>query len=176
LTLSGASTYTGGTTVNGGALVGTTASLQGNIANAATVVFDQSTTGTYSGVMSGSGLLIKAGTGTLTLGAANTFSGGVSIQAGTLSVGADANLGSGGTVSLADAATLAITGSGTYTHGLGLAGRPLVTIGAGQAVTWSGVAADGGSAGCNWSAAARSRLPMPPTRIRAARSWPVGAR
>ena len=41
---------------------------------------------TYSGVMSGSGSLIKNGTGTMTVGGANTFSGGTTVNAGTLAV------------------------------------------------------------------------------------------
>jgi len=61
--LSGANTYSGGTTVSGGTLQGTTTSLQGNIANNAGVVFDQTTTGTYSSVMSGTGSLTKQNTG-----------------------------------------------------------------------------------------------------------------
>ena len=84
LTLSGTNTYSGGTTVNAGTLVGTTDSLQGNISNDGTVRFDQSTDGTYSSVMSGSGSLEKAGSGTLTLGGMNTYSGGTTVIAGTL--------------------------------------------------------------------------------------------
>jgi autotransporter-associated beta strand protein len=84
LTLSGANNYSGGTTVNAGTLAGTTASLQGAIANNAVVNFDQATNGTYAGIMSGSGTLVKTGAGTLTLSGANNHSGGTTVNAGTL--------------------------------------------------------------------------------------------
>jgi len=51
---------------------------------------------TISGVVSGSGGLTKIGLGTLALGATNTFSGQVACNAGTLAVGSDDRLGSGG--------------------------------------------------------------------------------
>ena len=47
----------------------------------------------YSGVLSGSGSLIKSGTGTLTLTAANTFSGGTTVTGGLLQITSDAQLG-----------------------------------------------------------------------------------
>ena len=45
VTLSGNNTYSGGTTVSAGSLVGTTSSLQGNIVNNAAVTFSQATSG-----------------------------------------------------------------------------------------------------------------------------------
>ncbi len=84
LTLTGPNTYGGGTVVSGGTLTGTTSSLQGAIVNNATVAFDQGTNGTYNGVMSGSGALVKAGTGNLTLSGANSYSGGTTVSGGTL--------------------------------------------------------------------------------------------
>ena len=48
------------------------------------MVFDQATDGTYSGVMSGTGNLIKQNTGTLTLTGANTYSGVTTVLAGKL--------------------------------------------------------------------------------------------
>jgi len=75
LILTGANTYSGGTTVSGGTLQGNTTSLQGAITNNSTVTFDQAASGTYAGVMSGSGTLIKEGAGTLTLSGANTYTG-----------------------------------------------------------------------------------------------------
>lgn len=93
LTLSGTNTYTGGTTVNAGTLQGNSTSLQGNIANNAIVVFDQSVTGTYAGVMSGTGSLVKQNTGTLTLTGINAYTSGSFLNGGILSVGADNNLG-----------------------------------------------------------------------------------
>ncbi|MFM9968850.1 MAG: autotransporter domain-containing protein [Burkholderiales bacterium] len=86
LTLSGANTYSGGTTVTAGTLTGTTTSLQGAIANNAMVSFDQASTGTYAGVMSGTGTLAKAGSGNLILTSANTYTGATTVNAGTLSV------------------------------------------------------------------------------------------
>jgi autotransporter-associated beta strand protein len=82
--LTGINSYTGGTVVTGGVLQGNTNSLQGNILNDASVVFDQNFTGTYAGVMSGTGSLTKQNIGTLILTGANTYSGGTIVSAGVL--------------------------------------------------------------------------------------------
>jgi autotransporter-associated beta strand protein len=82
--ISGANTYTGGTSVSAGILQGNAFSLQGNILNNAQVAFDQSSAGTYAGVMSGTGSLVKSGAGTLNLSGANTYSGGTIVNAGIL--------------------------------------------------------------------------------------------
>ena len=95
LVLTGTNTYTGGTTVTTGTLQGNTTSLQSNIANSATLIFDQVASGTYAGVLSGTGSLTKTGVGTLTLTGANTFSGGTRFNGGTVAVASDAQLGAG---------------------------------------------------------------------------------
>ena len=84
LILTGTNTYPGGTTVSAGTLEGTTTSLQGAIENNNIVNFNQTTTGTYSGVMSGTGALQKNGTGTVTLSGTNRYLGGTTVSAGTL--------------------------------------------------------------------------------------------
>jgi len=77
---------------------------------------DYAITGT--GTLSGSGMVLeKNGTGVLTLGGANTFSGEVHINQGKLIIaatgGATAALGSGGnTVAVANGATLDLNGQG----------------------------------------------------------------
>ena len=81
LVLTGANRYTGGTTVSEGVLQGSTRSLVGNIVNNATVMFDQSTAGTYSDRMSGDGTLVKAGEGSLVLTGANATPAGPSLSA-----------------------------------------------------------------------------------------------
>ena len=48
---------------------------------------------TFSGVISGSGNLAKAGSGTFTLSGTNTYTGTASIFAGTISISADSGLG-----------------------------------------------------------------------------------
>jgi len=48
----------------------------------------------FASALSGSGGLVKVGNGTLTLGAASTYSGGTTINGGTLAISADNNLGS----------------------------------------------------------------------------------
>ncbi len=60
----------------------------------------------FAGVIQGSGGLIKQGSGTLMLSGQNTYSGGTTVNAGTLSISSDGNLGNtGGTLSL-DGGTL----------------------------------------------------------------------
>src|SRR5207248_995822 len=57
------------------------------------VLVNGSNRDTISGVISGSGLLVKDGTGTLVLSGNNTNTFGIQINSGTLSVSAAANLG-----------------------------------------------------------------------------------
>ena len=95
VTLTGANTYTGTTTINSGTLrVGngsTTGTLgTGSVTNNASLVFDRSNTLTVSNVISGTGSLTQAGTGTLTLAGANTYTGGTTVTSGILLV---SNLG-----------------------------------------------------------------------------------
>ena len=100
MTLTGANTYSGGTLISTGALQGNTTSLQGTITNNSLVIFDQSTSGTYSSALSGSGVLLKTNAGVLTLTGENTLTGGTMIGAGALQIG-----NGGATGSLAGAIT-----------------------------------------------------------------------
>ena len=86
MTLSGENSYSGGTTLLSGTLVVNTASLPGNILNRGTLVFDQETDGTYAGVISNTGSLVKTGGGTLTLSGANTYTGTTTVAEGMLVV------------------------------------------------------------------------------------------
>ena len=98
LTLSAANTYTGGTTINAGTLQigsgGTTGSVIGNITDNAALAFNRSDTATYDGVVSGTGSLTQAGTGTLILTGDNTYTGATTISAGTLQLGNGGTTGS----------------------------------------------------------------------------------
>lgn len=125
-TLSGANTYAGGTTISGGTLIGSTGSLgSGGIRNDATLVLDQSTDGSLSNPVSGSGSLIKQGSGSVTLSSANSYAGGTTVNGGTLTGSAD----SFGTGAIRNDATLIVdqavdgalhnnlSGSGTFVKG-----------------------------------------------------------
>src|SRR5699024_6966361 len=75
LTLTGNNSYTGGTTVSYGTLIGDTDSLQGSITNDAMLVFDQAGNGTYGGIIGGTGTVTKQGSGTLIMNGSNTYTG-----------------------------------------------------------------------------------------------------
>ncbi len=119
LILSGANTYSGGTTVSSGVLQGTTTSLQGNITNNASVIFTQAVTGTYSGIISGTGSVTKQSAGTLILTGANIYSGGTTVSAGVLQGDATSlqgNIANSANVTFDQAST------GTYAGIISLAG------------------------------------------------------
>jgi autotransporter-associated beta strand protein len=96
--LSGANSYTGGTTISAGTLQigdgGATGSISGAITNNAALVYNRSNNLSQGGVISGTGTLAKSGNGTLTLDSANTYSGGTVINAGTLRIGNGGTTGS----------------------------------------------------------------------------------
>ena len=113
LILSGANSYTGGTLVSLGTLQGDATSLQGAIINSAAVVFNQTTIGTYAGLMSGTGTLTSVGPSTLILSAANTYNGPTIVSGGVLQAGIATNaFGSNSAVTLANTAGVALSLNG----------------------------------------------------------------
>lgn len=101
LTLTGSAGHGGGTAVTAGMLQvgngGTTGELAGNVVNEAILSFNRSNDYAFSGVISGSGVVVQSGRGTTILTGANSYSGGTLIRAGALQVSADGNLGASGT-------------------------------------------------------------------------------
>ena len=129
LVLGGTNTYSGGTTVSAGRLIGTTASLQGAIVNNGDVTVDQVANGSLGAVISGAGTLSKLGTGTVTVTSANTYTGMTTVAAGTLRAGIANAFGTSGQVDIATGARLDLNGfnqtlsqvAGNGTVALGLA-------------------------------------------------------
>jgi autotransporter-associated beta strand protein len=167
LTLSGANTYSGGTSVVRGAIsIDNQAELGlgplildgGGLKTNAGLVFSSDvamggaggfidTAGnisTFTGVVSGLSGLTKMGLGTLTLTGANLYTGGTTMAGGVLRVSSESALGSGGlnftggtlqtAASLMDSRAVSLAGNGTIDA-------------AGSTSTFSGVFADGASAG-----------------------------
>ena len=170
LTLTAANTYTGATTISGGTLalsgagsIANSASVTNNanfdisqaaggvtvnqLSGAGTVVLGARTltdvasgTATVSGLISGSGGLVKTGAGTLTLTAINTYAGTTAINAGTLVDSGILNLGSNhnaisslgnGAVSIASGATLQVdnqTGGQLYLKGSSFTGAGTIAF------------------------------------------------
>jgi outer membrane autotransporter protein len=101
LTLSGANTYTGGTTISAGVLQlgngGTTGSITGNVTDNATLVFSRSNTVVYGGIISGTGAVVIQNTpfvGLTILTGDSTYTGGTTIASGTLVLGTGGTTGS----------------------------------------------------------------------------------
>ncbi|ECQ3362338.1 fibronectin-binding autotransporter adhesin ShdA [Salmonella enterica subsp. enterica serovar Enteritidis] len=94
LTLSGDNTYSGGTTITGGTLTADHADSlgSGDIDNSGVLKVGE---GDLENTLSGSGSLVKTGTGELTLSGGNDYSGGTTIIGGTLTADHADSLGTG---------------------------------------------------------------------------------
>lgn len=140
LLLTGANTYSGGTTLNGGTTTGDTNSLQGAIANNATLTFAQGVDGTYTGNLTGAGVLNKTGTGALLLSGNNTFTGNTNVNAGSLTVNGTLNSAA---VQVASGATLG--GSGTLGGAVSMADGSTLKAGAATPLSVGSLALSSGT-------------------------------
>ncbi len=135
--LRGENSYTGGTLIEDGILVGNDRSLPGNVVNQAGLAFYQSADGTYAGSVSGTGMLLKYGPGNLMLTGMNTHTGGTAFS-GPLTIADDRNLGGASGAVIMAGGTLRIAADVTSSRAFGLApeggvfdtsGRTLTLVG-----------------------------------------------
>ncbi|UTR41992.1 autotransporter-associated beta strand repeat-containing protein [Salmonella enterica] len=120
LTLSGANSYTGGTLISGGTLVATSVEALGSGDVTDNAVLELNTGGDFDNAISGSGQVEKSGDGTLTLSGSNTYTGGTTINDGTLIATSVDALGSG---DVTDNATLALNTGGTFDNTISGSGK-----------------------------------------------------
>ncbi|WP_127091999.1 autotransporter-associated beta strand repeat-containing protein [Aquabacter cavernae] len=149
LVLTGTNTYQGGTLISAGTLVvgdgASSGSIVGDVANTGTLVFDRAGSIVFDGTISGSGALVQTGAGILQLTAANSFTGGATVQTGaTLSVASDANLGGAASDVFLIGGTLLATSSFSSARDV-VTATGTVDVAAGATLTLSGaVTGEGG--------------------------------
>jgi autotransporter-associated beta strand protein len=165
LTLAGANTYAGNSTVAAGTLRIGTGSTAGSIlgdvalsAAGATLAFNRSNEFAFTGAITGGGQVRQVGLGRLTLSnAASSYSGGTFVDSGTLAVTAANALGAGN-VTVASGARLQLDVTPALGGGSAISlasGSQLVTVGnvaaplaAGSSLSgWSSTSAGGTAAG-----------------------------
>ena len=126
LTLSGANTY-GATIIGSGAgtliFTGDYIILAGTLTNNSAVIFNQAANSSFSHLITGGGTLTKTGAGTLTLSAANNYTGGTTVSGGTILATNATALGNASSNVTLDG------GNVIYTTGTALNGT--LTVGAG---------------------------------------------
>jgi len=133
LTIDTSNTYSGGTAINGGRIaIGASDALgSGGIAVASAAELGIGAV-TLANVVSGAGRIVKTGSGAASLTGANTHSGGIDIQAGSLAVSGNAPLGTGA-VSIASGASLNYTNAAAATFASALSGAgTFAKLGTGQ--------------------------------------------
>ncbi|MFH0880127.1 MAG: choice-of-anchor D domain-containing protein, partial [Lentisphaerota bacterium] len=124
--LSGTNSYQGGTQVKNGILYGRTYSLQGNIQNDTVVSFFQAESGTFFGVISGTGTVWKESTGQVVFSGSNTYSGITDVRGGILTITHAEALGvSASAVTVSNGASLRLGG------GIVTPAKPLMLLGNG---------------------------------------------
>jgi autotransporter-associated beta strand protein len=151
--LSGNNTYSGGTTISAGTLQigdgGATGSVLGNITNNAALIFNRSDAVSFGNVIGGSGTLTKLGAGTLALTAANTYSGGTVLDAGTIRLGNNAALGTGGLVISLGSILQAGSAGLTVNNAITVAGGGATIDTNGNTMTLAGVISGNGANSLN---------------------------
>lgn len=172
MTLSGVNTYAGGTTINAGAISIAAATGLGSATNALTLnggtltttvtlttaqpitlganggtINAGGTTLTLAGTISGPGALTKLGTKALTLTGTNTYLGGTTNVAGTITINSEAALGdSGGALTFSNSATLTTAASFVSTRNIYLnAGTATFNCGTGFTNAFVGVISGAGA-------------------------------
>ncbi|EBM0529098.1 AIDA autotransporter-like protein ShdA [Salmonella enterica] len=120
LTLSGANSYTGGTTISGGTLIASNVEALGTGDVTDNAVLELNTGGDFDNAISGSGQVVKSGDETLTLSGTNTYTGGTTISGGTLVATSVDALGSG---DVTDDATLELNTGGTFDNAISGSGQ-----------------------------------------------------
>jgi autotransporter-associated beta strand protein/YD repeat-containing protein len=174
----GANTYSGPTTISGGVVQAACATAMGSgsavtinagtleatagftlskgitLGDASAKIQVDSGTVTATGVITGSGVLNKAGSGTLVLSGQNTYTGPTAITAGVLSVSNDGNLGAAPSTPtpaklVINGGTLQATASFALNTNRGIALGPATGSGSGtidvasnQALTYAGIIAN----------------------------------
>ena len=127
-TMTGANTYTGGTLVSAGALqISNGGSVASTITNNALLIYNIVSFGaTNTNAITGTGSLIKIGSGTVILSGANTYTGGTLVSAGALQVGEGGTTGSlAGTIT--NNASLVFDRSDNYTQSNAITGSGTLT-------------------------------------------------
>ncbi len=158
LTMSGGELDLNGNSIAVAALSGTTGTITDNNATpgTSTLTVNQSTTTSFSGTLADGSTrflaLVMSGNGTLALDGADSYSGGTTINAGTVQLGNAAALGSGGlTMSGGELdlngnsiAVAALSGTtGTITDNNATPGTSTLTVNQSTTTSFSGTLADG---------------------------------
>ncbi|MDO3825040.1 autotransporter-associated beta strand repeat-containing protein [Salmonella enterica] len=112
LTLSGANSYTGGTTISGGTLVASNVEALGTGDVTDNATLELNTGGDFDNAISGSGQVVKSGDKTLTLSGASSYSGATTISGGTLIA---THVNALGTGAIDNRASLLLDASGQFT-------------------------------------------------------------
>jgi fibronectin-binding autotransporter adhesin len=150
ITIGGANTLTigaGGITVQAGTAAHTISSAV-NLGTAQTWSNVSNSLFTVSGTVGGSGALTIGGTGVIVLGGSNSYSGGITIDGGTLSLNNPNALAGGGSIEFTGG-TLQFTGNNTNDYSTQIVNSTSsITIDTnGQNVTFAGVLASSNTAG-----------------------------
>ena len=132
---------TTGYTLNAAA-TGNTLTLTGVSAAAASIQVASAVTATINVPLAGTVGITKNGAGTLVLGGTNTYAGGTTINAGTLQVSSDANLGAASTASTNNGIILSsgtLYAANSITTARAFSGSGSIQVGSGNSLNTSGI-------------------------------------
>lgn len=134
----GSSLINSGTTLQLGTGSGSNASLEGNVQNDGTLIFNQPADSAFDGDISGTGAVIKEDASTLTFTGTNSYSGNTQLKGGTTLVAEGATLGQANSD-----ATIAIESGATFASA-GTVNNNVTVAADGTLAAWNGISSNAG--------------------------------